>query len=59
MTMSILKDTLKRVRGMMKESDGKVLQNPAERAEGRRMQEEARGASTERRGGKAGPPPHL
>ncbi|MFJ3582441.1 hypothetical protein ACIPPS_09420 [Streptomyces sp. NPDC090127] len=40
--MGIVRGALKRVRGMMKDSDGKVLRNPDLRDEGRRLQEEGR-----------------
>lgn len=55
--MGIVKATLTRVRGLMKESDGKALQNPELRAEGRGLQEEGRAESTtaqEQRGQRRG-----
>ncbi|MGW6570493.1 hypothetical protein [Streptomyces sp. NPDC054975] len=40
--MGYVKGALKRIRGMMKDSDGKVLQNQDLREEGRHLQEEGR-----------------
>ncbi|MER5963485.1 hypothetical protein [Streptomyces sp. NPDC002057] len=55
--MSIVKAAVKRVRGMMKEADGKALQNPASEAAGKRMQQEARGEVAQHRSHRAGHPP--
>ncbi|MFF9909029.1 hypothetical protein [Streptomyces sp. NPDC013457] len=40
--MGIAKAAYLQVRGLMKESDGKALQNPALQAEGRRMRDAGR-----------------
>ncbi|MFF8510655.1 hypothetical protein ACF064_21455 [Streptomyces sp. NPDC015492] len=40
--MGIVKTALTRISGLMKESDGKALQNPDLRAEGRRLQEDGK-----------------
>ncbi|MFF8510751.1 hypothetical protein ACF064_21935 [Streptomyces sp. NPDC015492] len=49
--MHVVRAAYQQVRGLMKESDGKALQNAALRAEGRRMRDEARAARDRR-------PPH-
>lgn len=49
--MGIVKAAYIQVRGLMKESDGKALQNPSLRAEGRRLQEAGRAARERRRQG--------
>ncbi|MFF9345061.1 MULTISPECIES: hypothetical protein [unclassified Streptomyces] len=55
--MGMLSTALKRCRGLKTESDGKALQDPARRARGRRLQEEARSEAAARRGRNPGPPP--
>ncbi|MEK9522821.1 hypothetical protein ACIOMM_09175 [Streptomyces sp. NPDC087908] len=47
--MGIVKAALTRITGLMKESDGKVLQDPDLRAEGRRLQEDGRAEATAER----------
>lgn len=42
--MGVVRAAYRQVRGLMKESDGKALQNSALRAEGRRMRDEGRAA---------------
>ncbi|MEV4943130.1 hypothetical protein [Streptomyces zaomyceticus] len=46
--MGVVKAVYRQVRGLMKESDGKALQNSVLRDEGRRMRDEGR-AARERR----------
>ncbi|MGW4050319.1 hypothetical protein ACWENA_05770 [Streptomyces sp. NPDC004779] len=56
--MTKVSTLFKRFRGAMRESDGKALQDPVRRAEGRRLQEEARVEAARRRahgGGGRGP----
>ncbi|MFF9063830.1 hypothetical protein ACF09E_00590 [Streptomyces sp. NPDC014891] len=48
--MGIVKAALTRISGLMKESDGKALQNPDLRAEGRRLREDGKAeAAAERK----------
>ncbi|MFE5628752.1 hypothetical protein [Streptomyces sp. NPDC056470] len=46
--MGIMKATLMQVRGLIKESDGKALQNPSLQAEGRRLRDAGRSMHLQR-----------
>ncbi|MDV5143949.1 hypothetical protein R1T08_06615 [Streptomyces sp. SBC-4] len=48
-TMGKVKAAFTRIRGLKKESDGIALQNPALRAEGRRLQEQSDAGATSAR----------
>ncbi|MET7756127.1 hypothetical protein ABZT27_15640 [Streptomyces sp. NPDC005389] len=47
--MGVVKAAYMQVRGLMKESEGKALQDPSLRDEGRRMRDEGRSARERRR----------
>lgn len=46
--MRFMKATLMQVRGLIKESDGKALQNPSMQAEGRRLRDAGRAMHLQR-----------